>query len=94
MKTFYKLNDHNCKKNNQKGIESMKIKRSKKMGNGSVFDFDWKLTIIDRTKRPFRKQTLTRTQMLGVDPMSCVSDIDDYIDFHHMTPPRPPYEGG
>ena len=84
MKTFYKLNDHNCKKNNQKGIESMKIKRSKKMGSGSVFDFDWKLTIIDRTKRPFRKQTLTRTQMLGLDPMNCVSDIDDYIDFHHM----------
>tara|TARA_B100002003_G_scaffold216049_1_gene215318 strand:- start:208 stop:438 length:231 start_codon:yes stop_codon:yes gene_type:complete len=26
MKTFYKLNDHNCKKNNQKGIESMRIK--------------------------------------------------------------------
>ena len=40
MKTFYKLNDHNCKKNNQKGIESMRIKELIKKLNKHNLDKD------------------------------------------------------
>ena len=38
----------------------MKIKLgTKENGEGAVFDFDWKLTIIDRTKKPFKNRKLT-----------------------------------
>ena len=33
-----------------KKIKSLKIKLIDKFGSGAVFDWDWKLTIIDRTK--------------------------------------------
>ena len=63
--------------------KNMKIKLRNKFGSGAVFDFDWKITIIDKTKRPYRKKTLTRTDIIGNDMKSAVSTIDDYIEYHH-----------
>tara|TARA_R100000995_G_C3434800_1_gene100286 strand:- start:117 stop:347 length:231 start_codon:yes stop_codon:yes gene_type:complete len=63
--------------------KNMKIKLRNKFGSGAVFDFDWKITIIDKTKRPYRKKTLTRTDIIGNDMKHAVSTIDDYIEYHH-----------
>ncbi len=38
----------------------MKIKLRNKFGSGAVFDFDWKITIIDKTKRPYRKKNFNK----------------------------------
>ena len=63
----------------------MKIKygqRQKKTGNmgaGAVFDFDWKITITDKTSRPHKKKTISRTDMIG-DTLSVIKDIDDYVE--------------
>ena len=35
--------------------KNMKIKLRNKFGSGAVFDFDWKITIIDKTY-PFHKK--------------------------------------
>ena len=74
-----------------KKIKSLKIKLVDKFGSGSVFDWDWKLTIIDRTKRPFKKKTISRTQMVGTDIKNPISDIDDYIEWYHCVDDRTKY---
>ena len=74
-----------------KKIKSLKIKLIDKFGSGSVFDWDWKLTIIDRTKRPFKKKTISRTQMVGTDIKNPISDIDDYIEWYHCVDDRTKY---
>ena len=75
-----------------KKIKSLKIKLVDKFGSGSVFVWDWKLTIIDRTKRPFRKKTVTRTHMMNVQtPIGIIKDIDSYIEWNHCVDDRTKY---
>ena len=63
----------------------MKIKLGTKENGkeGVLVDYDWQLTIIDRTKRPFKKKTISRTQMVGTDMHNPISDIENYIEWYH-----------
>ena len=56
-------------------------KRTGNIGTGAVFDFDWEITIIDKTTRPHKKKTISRTDMIG-NTLSVIKDIDNYIEYN------------